>query len=124
MNTKINVTKRMRKRTLQDGSVVLQLRYVVNYRCPKTDQRKQEFFERQKDAQARQSTLIVSMSAGSYVSERTVPTVNEACDHWLADRKRNVKASTIRGIQLSLLISRGHTSWGRKGRKQNTLRPM
>ncbi|MET3646295.1 tyrosine-type recombinase/integrase [Phyllobacterium ifriqiyense] len=94
MSIKVNLTKRMRKRALQDGSVVQQLRYVVNYKCPKTGQRKQEFFERQKDAQARQSALTISIGSGSYINERTVPTVNEASEHWLDDRKRNVKATT------------------------------
>ncbi|MCO4317332.1 site-specific integrase [Phyllobacterium sp. 21LDTY02-6] len=107
MSINVNLTKRTRKRTLQDGSLVRQLRYVVNYKCPKTGQRKQEFFERQKDAQARQSALTVSISAGSYVDQRTVPTVNEAVDDWLADRKRHVKESTHTGYSIVVAHIKG-----------------
>ncbi len=107
MIIKVSLTKRTRKRALQDGSVVRHLRYVVNYKCPKTGQRKQEFFGRQKDALARQGALMTALGTGSYVNERTVPTVAEASDHWLADRKRSVKPTTHTGYSIVVAHIKG-----------------
>jgi integrase len=39
--------------------------------------------------------LIVKVGTGSYVDERTVPTVAEAVDHWFNDREGKVKANTL-----------------------------
>jgi integrase len=94
MQFAISLTKRMRKRKMISGEIVLQQRYVLNYNDPITGKRRQEFFERQKDAQARKSELLVRVGTGTYVDERTVPTVGQAIDHWLADRKPKIKANT------------------------------
>ena len=91
----INLTKRVRKRKLADGSTVQHIRFVLNYKDPKTGQRRQEFFERQKDAQSRRNDLTVSIDTGSYVDHRTSPTVAEAVAHWMADKTCKVKASTL-----------------------------
>ena len=56
MQIKITLTRRVRRRKLASGTAVKQTRYVLNYREPKSDQRRQEFFERQKDAQERRPT--------------------------------------------------------------------
>jgi integrase len=73
------------------------IRYVVNYRDPKTGQRRQEFFERLKDAQARRAELQTMAAAGTYVDARAAPTVGEAINHWLGDRKGKVKPNTLAG---------------------------
>ncbi|MBN8940635.1 MAG: site-specific integrase [Rhizobiales bacterium] len=107
MDIQVNITKRVRKRRLSNGAVAEQTRYVVNYRCPKTGQRKQEFFERQKEAQDRRSALIIDVSKGAYVNERTVPTVGQVIDHWIADRERHVKANTLTGYKVVVAHIRG-----------------
>ena len=37
---------------------------------------------------------------GSYVDERTAPTVGQAVDHWLADKNGKVKPSTLKGYRV------------------------
>jgi integrase len=107
MNLKINLTKRIRRRTLSTGVVVRQTRYVLNYREPASGQRRQEFFERQKDAQDRKADLTSKFAAGTYVDERTAPTVAEALDHWLADKIAKVKANTVAGYKITARHIRG-----------------
>lgn len=51
MTINIALTKRVRRRKLTSGAIVEQLRYVLNWRDPRTGSREQRFFERQKDAQ-------------------------------------------------------------------------
>jgi integrase len=107
MQTKINLTKRVRRRKLVNSAVVRHTRYVLNYREPKSGQRRQEFFERQKDAQARMAELIAMFAAGNYVDERKAPTIAEAVDHWLADKAGKVKASTLAGHKVVVRHIRG-----------------
>src|SRR5215207_4949134 len=107
MTANFNITRRVRRRKLQGGAAVQYTRYVLNYRHPTTGQRRQEFFERAKDAQARRSELQGHVAAGTYVDERTVPTVADALDHWLADRAGNVKASTLGGHKVVVKHIRG-----------------
>lgn len=107
MQLKINLTKRIRRRTLSTGVVIRQTRYVLNYREPNSGQRRQEFFERQKDAQERKAELSAKFAAGTYVDERTAPTVAEALDHWLADKVAKVKANTVDGYRIVVRHIRG-----------------
>ena len=95
MDFSVKITRRVRSRKLDSGMKVEYLRYVLNYKDPVTGKRRQEFFDRQKDAQARKGDLIVKVGTGSYVDERTVPTVAEAVDHWFNDREGKVKANTL-----------------------------
>ena len=37
----------------------------------------------------------MQVTSGAYVDERTTPTVSQAIDHWLADKKPKVKANTF-----------------------------
>jgi len=97
MTANFNITRRVRRRKLQNGAVVQHTRHVLNYRDPKSGQRRQEFFERAKDAQARRSELLGQIASGSYVDDRTVPTVADAVEHWLADKAGKVKRSTLGG---------------------------
>lgn len=93
------ITKREMKRKQRDGEIKLLTRYVLNYRDPKTGEREQRFFSRQKDAAAAQSQLLIQVDQGSYSKKRDIPTVAEAFDHWLEDRRGQVKASTFRGYE-------------------------
>src|SRR4051812_40499517 len=100
MTFSVNLTKRTRRRKLQDGRAVLQDRWVLNYRDPKTGARRQEFFELQKVAQARRSELTVQVGTGTYVDPKAVPTVAEAVEHWLGDKLGKVKANTLDGYKV------------------------
>jgi integrase len=106
MHTTITLTKRVRRRKLANGAVVRHTRYVVNYREPRSGHRRQEFFERQKDAQERRTDLITMFAAG-YVDERKAPTVAEGLDHWLDDKETKVKSSTIGGYRVVAKHIRG-----------------
>ena len=92
----INLTKRVRKRRLAEGAEVEHIRFVLNYRDPKTGKRKQEFFERQKDAQTRRNELTIAIDNGSYVDPKAAPAVAEAVKHWLADKTGKIKDSTLK----------------------------
>ena len=107
MQLNINITKRVRRRKLTSGAFVHQTRYVLNYRDLKTGQRRQEFFERAKDAQERRSEFLGEFASGSYVDARTVPTIANAVEHWLADRTGKVKANTLAGHRIVVAHIRG-----------------
>ncbi|MEF2549412.1 site-specific integrase [Aurantimonas sp. E1-2-R+4] len=100
MDFTVALTKRTRKRKLTSGAVVLQDRYVLNYRDPKSGQRRQVFFERKKEAEARQRELQHQVAENAYVDPKAVPTVGEAVDHWIADKSDKVKASTLTGYKI------------------------
>jgi hypothetical protein len=53
MSIAISITKRERRRRLKSGEGVTQVRYVLNFRDPRSGRRKQLFFERQKEELAR-----------------------------------------------------------------------
>jgi integrase len=74
----INITRLDRKRKLNSGAVVMHTRYVLNYIEPKSGKRRQEFFERQKEALARRNELLARVETGTYYDERKAPTVKEA----------------------------------------------
>ncbi|MEZ0214627.1 MAG: hypothetical protein ACAH27_17030 [Xanthobacteraceae bacterium] len=97
MDLSITLTRRTRSRKLISGEVAVQERWVLNFRDPKSGQRRQLFFTRKKDAEARQRDIITKVAEGSYVDERAVPTVAEAVEHWKADKAGKVKASTFKG---------------------------
>ncbi len=100
MQFNISITKRVRRRRYPNGVVRRLERWVANYRDPKTGQRRQEFFERAKDAQRRRSELLGQVASGSYVDERAAPTMVEAVDHYLADRAGKVKPNTLAGQRI------------------------
>ncbi len=50
MTLNINLTRRVRHRKLKDGSTVEQTRYVLNWRDPRSGDRRQQFFETQRVA--------------------------------------------------------------------------
>jgi len=96
----VNLTKRVRKRRLKSGQVVTQTRWVLNYRDPRTRKRKQLFFERQKDAQAKRNDIITQIEIGSYADDRNKSvTIAEATERWLKNREGEVKAGTLTGYR-------------------------
>jgi integrase len=97
MTFRVSITKQDRRRKLKDGRVVVQTRYFVNYRDPKTGNRKLPSFERQKDAAAFRNQLLASVEAGTYAPNRKVPTVAEAIGHWLEVKQRQVRKRTFAG---------------------------
>lgn len=103
----VSITKRVRTRQLRGGRTVRQLRYVLNYRDPKSGRRRQEFFERYKDAQARQSELVAAVQTGAYCDPRQSPTIAQALDHYLDDKRGQVKPSTLQGYEVVLRCIKG-----------------
>jgi hypothetical protein len=94
MTPRINIAKRNRKRPRADGSIVEQPRFVVDFRDPQSGKRRQFFFERRKDAEAKRAELLVEMATCRYASPTTA-TVETAMRNWLEDRKPKVKRVTF-----------------------------
>lgn len=107
MTFRANITKRVRRRKLKSGEVVKQLRYVLNYREPISGDRRQEFYETLKAAEARRNDLTAKVMSDSYADERKAPTVGAAIDHWLADRDGKVKPNTLAGYKVVVEHIRG-----------------
>ena len=61
----INLTRRIRRRKLKSGSTVEQVRFVLSWRDPRTGEREQRFFERQRDAQERRAELVAAYDRGA-----------------------------------------------------------
>ena len=97
MTFRISITKQDRRRRLASGRIVVQTRYFVNYRDPKTGERKLPSFERQKDAVAFRNRLLASVETGTYTPNRKVPTVAEAVGHWLEVKQGQVRRRTFAG---------------------------
>ncbi len=89
-----SVTRRDRKRRLKSGAVVVQTRFVVNFREPRSGHRKQLFFERHKDAIAMRDTLLASVATGAYSAIHTNMTIAQAVEYWLENRRGEVKSGT------------------------------
>jgi integrase len=107
MELSIKLTKRVRKRKLSSGVGVRQERYVLNFRDPRSGQRRQLFFERKKEAEAKQRSLLLQAAEKRYVNERTVATVSEAIEAWIADRTGKVKAPTLKAYKVVVKVIRG-----------------
>lgn len=84
---KVNITKRNRSRKLKSGKVVKHSRYVVQWRDPQTDARRQSFFELRKDAEEKRAEVIASVMRGNYSSQKKQLTVAEAVTSWLEGRR-------------------------------------
>ena len=97
MPFRVSITKQARKRKLSSGRIVVQVRHFVNYRDPKTGQRRLPSFERQKDAVAFRNQLVANVETGTYASDRRALTVSEAVDHWLDIKRTHVRRSTLHG---------------------------
>jgi integrase len=94
MTLNINLTRRVRRRKLKDGSVVEQPRYVLNWRDPRTGEREQRFFERQREAQERRSEIVAAYERGVYSSSKPI-TVGDAVATWLETKRGVVRPITF-----------------------------
>ena len=100
MGTSVNITKRVRKRKLTTGAVVKQTRWVLNYREPRSGQRRQLFFDKQKDAQARRNQITAEVETGTYSEDRNrTVTIREIVRRWLESRDGEVKDGTLDGYR-------------------------
>ena len=95
MTLNINLTRRIRRRKLKDGSIVEPTRYILNWRDPRTGDREQRFFERQRDAQERRSELIAGNERGIYSSSNRAVTVGDAVAAWLETKRDAVRPITF-----------------------------
>jgi integrase len=91
----INLTRRLRRRKLKDGTTVEQTRYVLNWRDPRTGEREQRFFERQREAQERRSEFLAAYERGVYSSETKTVTVEAAVAAWLETKRGVVRPVTF-----------------------------
>jgi integrase len=95
MSLNINLTRRLRRRKLKDGTTVEQTRYVLNWRDPRTGEREQRFFERQREAQERRSEFLAAYERGVYSSETKTVTVETAVAAWLETKRGVVRPITF-----------------------------
>ena len=102
MTLSINLTRRVRRRKLKDGSVVEQVRYVLNWRDPRTGEREQRFFERQKDAQERRAELVAAYDRGAYSSANRTVTVADAVAAWLETKRGVVRPITFASYEFEI----------------------
>ena len=94
MTIRTSISKRDRKRTLTCGAVILQPRYVLNFNDPRTGKRRQLFFRSQREAIARRDSILAAIATDSYSESRSSMTVAGAIEHWLDNRRTEVKRST------------------------------
>jgi integrase len=94
MTIRTSITRRERTRVLSSGIAVRHTRYILNYRDPRTGKRRQLFFRSQRDAIAKRDAILAAIATNSYREERTSMTVAGAIEHWLENRKPEIKAPT------------------------------
>jgi integrase len=99
MTFNINLTRRVRRRKLKDGSIIDQTRYVLNWRDPRTGEREQRFFERQREAQERRSEFLAAWERGIYSSQTRTVTVETAVAAWLETKRGVVRPITLATYQ-------------------------
>ena len=99
MTFNINLTRRVRRRKLKDGTTVEQTRYVLNWRDPRTGEREQRFFERQREAQERRSEFLAAYERGVYSSSPSSVTVETAVAAWLETKRGVVRPITLATYQ-------------------------
>jgi len=73
---------------------VVHVRYVLNFRNPLTGKRRQLFFKTHKEAIGKRDALLAAAAIDSYQDERVQPTVAKAVEHWLENRRPEVKGAT------------------------------
>src|SRR5277367_3716930 len=102
MTLNINLTRRVRRRKLKNGATVDQTRYVLNWRDPRTGEREQRFFERQKEAQEKRAELIAAFDRGTYSAERKTVMVGEAVAAWLETKRGAVRPITFASYEFEI----------------------
>jgi integrase len=116
------VTRRDRKRRLRSGGDIVQTRYVVNFREPRSGKRKQLFFERFKDAVAMRDALVASVATDTYSQVHTDLTVAQVADYWLQSRRTEVKPVTWKSYQQGMSYVLGPLLVGSKRQRQDHTR--
>lgn len=94
MTVATSITRRDRRRALTSGAVVVHARYVLNFRDPRTGRRRQLFFRSQREAIAKRDSLLAAVATNTYAPETKPLTIAEAIEHWLDNRKSEVKPVT------------------------------
>jgi integrase len=102
MTLNIALTRRLRRRTLKSGAIVEQVRYVLSWRDPRTGEREQRFFERQRDAQERRSELIAAFDRGAYSPSNRSVTVADAVAAWLETKRGVVRPITFASYEFEI----------------------
>lgn len=102
MSININLTRRIRRRKLASGEKIEQLRYVLNWRDPRTGEREQRFFERQKDAIEARVQFIAAFDRGAPVATRGSLTVSDAIDAWLNTKRGVVRPTTFASYEFQV----------------------
>jgi integrase len=87
------------RRKLKDGSTVEQTRYVLKWRDPRTGEREQRFFERQREAQERRSEFLAAYERGVYSAQTKTVTVETAVVTWLETKRGAVRPITFATYQ-------------------------
>lgn len=94
MTITISITKRIRRRVQVAGNVAVYVRYVLNLRDPHTGKRRQLFANSHKEAIARRDALVAVLASNRYSDTDNHLTVEQAVEHWLENRRPEVKGST------------------------------
>ena len=102
MTLNINLTRRVRRRKLKDGSVVQQIRFVLNWRDPRTGEREQRFFARQRDAQEKRAEFVAAYDRGAYTSSIRSVTVGHAVEAWLESKRGVVRPITFASYEFEI----------------------
>ncbi|MFT3987968.1 tyrosine-type recombinase/integrase [Aestuariivirga sp.] len=99
MSFRVSITKQVRRRVLKDGRAVHQTRFFVNYREPRTGERKLPSFPNRREAEEFRNTLVVEVDAGTYSPDRQSVTVAKAVAHWLELKRSRVRPRTMNGYE-------------------------
>jgi len=94
MTIAISITKRVRRRVQVTGNVAVYTRYVLNFRDPYTGKRRQLFANSHRQAIARRDALVAAVATKTYADTSNQLTVKQAVEHWLENRRTEVKGST------------------------------
>lgn len=109
----MNITRRDRKRKQRSAATVRHVRFVPNYRDPRSGRRHQLFFDKKADALARRDAIVADYQLGCSVArERSTLTVKEAVERWLKNREGDVRPRSLRGdreaaVYITGLVIRG-----------------
>jgi len=104
---KINIGTWQRKRVNAAGKSVKQKRYTVNYRCPDTGQKRRLSFATKLEAEEHRDALLNQYNGGKYYNPNTNPTVLEVSQHWLENKRGQIKQQTLNGYRPLLKIITG-----------------
>lgn len=102
-----HLAKRKKKCVLKSGAVQFRERWFLDYRCPARAKRTIKSFRTRQAALEFRDALLADVQAGTHYDRHAVPTVSEACDHYLADLNGKIKASTLRTYRIVVARIRG-----------------